>query len=173
MRSFLLVVAFLTLSGGAVVGQESPKHETYKPITVEFINAEGQSVGAATLSETSRGVKIVLNMRNLPPGQHLMHIHEFPKCEVPDFKSAGPHFNPPGDRLPKGITAGDIPNFVLSVGADGTARTTTIAPYVTLGDDTYSLFRNGGTSLIIHAVAEQVSASAPPRIACAVVAKPQ
>jgi hypothetical protein len=23
-----------------------------------------------------------------------LHIHQFAKCEAPDFKSAGPHFNP-------------------------------------------------------------------------------
>ncbi len=106
-----------------------------------------------------------------------MHIHQFAKCEPPDFKSAGPHFNPAGashgEHGPTGLPAGDIPNFVLTVAADGTAHTNVIAPSVTLGTESNSVFSNGGTSLVIHAVAVEVSASAPPRIACGVIAKPQ
>ena len=68
--------------------------------------------------------------------------------------------------------AGDIPNFVLTVGADGTAHQHT-APYVTLGSESNSVFSNGGTSIVIHAVAGEVSASAPPRIACGVITKTQ
>ena len=49
--------------------------------------------------------------------------------------------------------AGDIPNFVLTVDADGTAHATTTAHYVTLVSDNNSVFSNGGTSLVIHAVA--------------------
>ncbi|MGA7623331.1 MAG: superoxide dismutase family protein [Candidatus Acidiferrales bacterium] len=118
-----------------------------------------------------------LDIKNLPPGTHLMHIHEFAKCEPPDFMSAGAHFNPTGtshaEHDPPGIPAGDIPNFVLTVAADGTAHTSVIAPSVTLGTDSNSVFSNGGTSLVIHAMAVEVSASAPPRIACGVITRTQ
>src|SRR5208282_5444273 len=127
--------------------------------------------------DSPQGVKIKLDIKNLPPGPHLMHIHEFPKCDPPDFKSAGAHFNPTGashdGHGPTGMPAGDIPNFVLTVAADGTAHTSTIAPYVTLGNESNSVFSNGGTALVFHAVAGHVSASAPPRIACGVIARPQ
>ena len=103
-----------------------------------------------------------------------MHIHQFAKCEIPDFKSAGPHFNAAGaDHNPTGMMAGDIPNFVLTVDADGTAHASTTAPYVTLGSESNSVFSNGGTSLVIHAMAGEVSASASPRIACGVITKTQ
>src|SRR5262249_7153151 len=49
--------------------------------------------------------------------------------------------------------AGDIPNFVLTVDADGTAHATTTAHYVNLVSDNNSVFSNRGTSLVIHAVA--------------------
>lgn len=172
MKSLVIAVAIVFLSSAAVFAQEGQNHTTPKTFTADFINAQGQNVGTATLSETAHGVKIVLNLKDLPPGEHLMHIHAHPTCQPPDFESAGPHFNPAAAHLPKGVTAGDIPNFVLTVHADGTAHETTIAPYVSLGDEPNSVFSNGGTALVIHAIAQHVSASAPPRIACAVISRP-
>ena len=171
-RAIAVAVFVLVLSATSVFAQEDQKKSMPKPVTVDIINAEGHSVGTAILSETAHGVKITLNIKNLPPGPHLMHIHQFAKCEAPDFKSAGPHFNPVGSG-PAGMMAGDIPNFVLTVAADGTAHTTTVAPNVTLGSESNSVFAGGGTAIVIHAVAGEVSASAPPRIACGVITKPE
>jgi Cu-Zn family superoxide dismutase len=177
MRILASAAFILVISAPAVFAQDAQKHGTSRPLSVDIINAQGQNVGTATLSDSLHGVKIKLDIKNLPAGTHLMHIHEFAKCDPPDFKSAGAHFNPSGgshaEHAPMGLPAGDIPNFVLTVGADGTAHTTAIAPSVTLGTDSNSVFSNGGTSLVIHAVAVQVSASAPPRIACAVITRPQ
>ena len=175
MRTIASTLFLFLLSAAAVFAQEAQKRATPKPVTVDIINAQGQSVGTATLSEAPQGVKIKLDIKNLPPGPHLMHIHQYAKCEPPDFKSAGAHFNPGGASHEHGaaaLPAGDIPHFVLTVAADGTAHTSVIAPSVTFGSESNSVFSNGGTALVIHAVAVEVSASAPPRIACAVIAKP-
>ena len=128
------------------------------------------------MSPAANGVTVKLDIKSLPPGPHLMHIHEFPKCEPPDFKSAGPHFNAGGehhgDHDHAGLPAGDIPNFVLTVNADGTAHTSVVAPGVSFGTEANSVFSNGGTAIVIHAVAVEVSETAPPRIACAVIKRP-
>lgn len=166
----------LFLSMGVVGASQGRAPAGAKPVTVEIKNVDGKTVGTAVLTEAVHGVKISLDIKSLPPGPHLMHIHKFPLCEPPDFKSAGPHFDPEGmghgEHTHEGLPAGDIPNFVLTVNADGTAHTSVIAPNVTLGTDSNSILSNGGTSLVIHAVADKVTAAAPPRIACGIITRP-
>lgn len=144
-----------------------------KPVAVEIKNAAGQSVGTATLTDANPGVRIKLDVRSLPPGEHSIHIHQAAKCEPPDFKSAGPHFSgaSAGHEHSAGAPAGDIPNFTLLVAADGTAHVSVVAPNVTLGSGDHSVFSNGGTSIVVHAVNSETTSGAPPRIACGVIAK--
>lgn len=170
MKILACAAALFALSGAAIA-QQSPANVSAKPVVVSIKNAEGQAVGTATLSPAASGVKIVLDIKKLPPGEHSIHIHQMAKCEPPDFKSAGPHFNASGhthDAAP----AGDIPDFALIVGKDGTAHVSTVAPNVTMGDDDHSVFSNGGTAIVIHAVAGGTGSGAPPRIACGIIAKP-
>jgi Cu-Zn family superoxide dismutase len=169
MKILACAAALFALSGAAVA-QQSPTNASAKPLVVSIKNAEGQVVGTATLSPAASGVKIVLDIRKLPPGEHSIHIHQVAKCDPPDFKTAGPHFSPAGhahDSAP----AGDIPDFSLIVGKDGTAHVSTVAPNVTMGDDDHSVFSNGGTAIVIHAVAGGTGSDAPPRIACGIVTK--
>ena len=60
----------------------------------ELKNAQGSTVGTASLRETKEGLLIVVNAKGLPEGLHAVHIHSIGKCEAPDFTSAGGHFNP-------------------------------------------------------------------------------
>jgi Cu-Zn family superoxide dismutase len=173
MKTIASAVCFAALASGVLVMQEVRSNAASKPVTVEIKNAKGQSIGTAVLTEATHGVKIKLDVKGLPPGEHSLHIHQNAKCEPPDFKSAGPHFNgAEGHADHSGLPAGDIPDFSLIVAADGTGHATVIAPNVTLGSDDHSVFTNGGTAIVIHAVASEASSSAPPRIACGVI-KPE
>jgi superoxide dismutase, Cu-Zn family len=172
MRTIASLVCLLFLSLGSAYAQGNSSQATTKPVFVDIRNAEGQSVGTAVLTPAAHGVRIKLDIRSLPPGEHSLHIHQVARCDGPDFKSAGPHFG--GNHSAHGgLPAGDIPDFSLIVAPDGTAHATVIAPNVTMGTDEDSLFSNGGTAIIIHAVSTSASSGAPPRIACGVITRPE
>ena len=148
-----------------------------KSVKVEMKDGMGASVGTAELSPSEKGVSIKLNLMNLPPGVHGIHVHAVAKCEGPAFTSAGGHLNPDmkhhGLDNPDGPHAGDMPN--VTVAADGTAKATVVAPGVTMGDGANSIFSNGGTAVVIHAMTDDQktdpAGNAGARIACGVIAK--
>ena len=175
---FIVCAAVALAAASCALAQDSHSHATTKPVTVEFKNAQGHPVGTAVLTSAPQGVRIKLDIKDLPPGDHSMHIHQIAKCDPPDFKTAGPHFSPAmgaghDDHAHDSMPAGDIPNFSLIVGADGTAKITVVAPNVTLGADDHSVFSNGGTAIVIHAASGGASGAAPARIACGIINKPE
>jgi Cu-Zn family superoxide dismutase len=67
-----------------------------------------------------------------------------------------------------------MPDF--NVDANGKAKTTVVAPGVTMGEGPNSIFAGSGTALVIHAKADDQKsdpATAGDRVACGVIAKAQ
>jgi Cu-Zn family superoxide dismutase len=146
-------------------------------ITVDVKDAKGKDVGTVKIKSIASGVELQLKLRGLLPGEHAIHFHQNAKCEAPDFKSAGPHFNPDGKKHglenPQGAHAGDMLNFTAD--EKGNARATIVNKSVNLGTDAHSLYSNGGTALVVHAKADDMKSdpagNAGDRIACGLIMK--
>src|SRR5271156_2280352 len=151
-----------------------------KGLEVDFKTSEGQDAGSAMLTPAGNGVKVKLDLKNLPEGEHAIHVHMNAKCDGPDFKTAGGHLNPygkeHGTKNPKGPHAGDMP-MNLQVMADGTDHVSFVTNSISLKKDAKnSVFANGGTAFVIHEKADDMmtdpTGNAGDRIACGGVVAP-
>lgn len=168
MRYVLLAVLLLSLAACSPVLMG----------TADIYDREGNMIGVATLVETKDGVRIIFDAEDLPTGEHAFHIHGTGKCEG-DFSSADAHFNPfnkqHGLNNSEGPHAGDLENIVVN--AAGRVHAEQLAPLVTLEEGKNSLFKRGGTALIVHEGADDYvsdpAGNAGARIACGVIKKRQ
>jgi Cu-Zn family superoxide dismutase len=176
-RACIFAVIFAFTVSPLAKDTSSPK--PVKKTVVALKDAKGNDVGTATIKSSGAGVEVKLNVKDLPPGEHALHFHQNAKCEAPDFKSAGPHFNPAqkqhGLLNPQGHHNGDMNNFTVK--PNGTSKATVKDADVVLGtgSEPNSLFANSGTSLMIHAKADDMktdpAGNAGDRIACGVITK--
>jgi Cu-Zn family superoxide dismutase len=156
---------------------QKPSAQMAQSAHADIVNATGQKIGTATFATAAGGVRIDVDVTQLPPGTHGVHIHAVGKCEGPDFKTAGGHFNPAGKKHgkdnPEGAHNGDLLN--LEVAADGRASASLLDANVSLGDGPTSLFQPGGTAIVIHASADDYktdpAGNSGPRVACGVIQK--
>jgi Cu-Zn family superoxide dismutase len=137
---------------------------------------DGKEVGQVALTRTPNGVLMNVTLTGVAPGEHAFHVHTVGKCEAPDFKSAGPHFNPDqtkhGVMSPEGPHSGDMPN--LHVPDSGKLQVEILNTLVSLDEDA-ALLDDDGSALVVHATADDYktdpAGNAGDRIACGVVTK--
>lgn len=166
-----LVSAAIVLGAALALGSPALAADTANAVLKD---ASGKEVGKATLTNTPNGVLIGIELSAAPDGVHAFHIHAVGKCEPPDFKSAGPHFNPEttkhGLMNPDGPHAGDMPNFHVPAG--GKLSLEVLNPAVSLSGES-ALLDEDGASLVLHAGPDDYktdpAGNAGDRIACGVV----
>lgn len=142
---------------------------------VEMYNGDGDRVGTAKLNEQEGAVALTLEIEGLDPGYHAIHVHEYGKCEGPDFESSGNHLNPEGKEhgllRTDGAHLGDLPN--IEADGDGNVSEELEIVRATLKEGKNSLITNNGTSLIIHQGVDdgmsQPAGDSGDRIICGVI----
>jgi Cu-Zn family superoxide dismutase len=151
--------------------------ETTVPLRQISPQGSGTGIGHLLLRDTSRGLWIVTRLRDLPPGEHGLHVHENPDCGPAEKEgttvaglAAGGHFDPAGTGFHAGPLGeghlGDLPR--ITVAADGSAEQTLLAPRLRL-----EAIR--GRSVILHAGGDNYRDQPEPlggggaRIACGLI----
>jgi len=143
--------------------------------TAQIGPASGSRVeGTATFTQTENGVRMTLDLRNVAPGLHALHLHEKGDCSAPDATSAGDHWNPTSEAHghrghSDEFHAGDIDN--IEAASDSTVQfEATVEGWSIGGDPNTDII---GKAVIIHAnpddFTSQPSGNAGARIACGVI----
>jgi len=141
----------------------------------DIVNAQGQKIGTATILPSSSGVRINVEVSQLLPGAHGIHIHTVGKCEGPAFTSAGAHFNPTSKKTRKGQSRGTTRWRLVEYRSGDRWHRKNIAlrpeRYPCSGAN--SLFNEAGTALVIHEKQDDYktdpAANSGARIACGVI----
>jgi Cu-Zn family superoxide dismutase len=171
-----LTLAALTLCLFASPAFAKPKDAVVVPLKT----SAGQDAGTATFSQDKGKLVVKLKLKNLPDGQHAVHIHEHALCDAPDFKSSGGHFNPDGKQHgtmnPMGHHNGDFPQNV-TIGEGHVGEATFKVDYLSITPGApNNIFANGGTSIMVHEKADDMktdpTGNAGNRIACGIITGP-
>jgi len=138
----------------------------------------GKQLGQALFLDVDNGVQVRIDVTDLPPGAHGMHIHEVGSCnplrdmqgKATPFGAAGGHFDPQGTAHHLGPNgpghAGDLPNLLADEA--GHARTTFFDDRLSVRDGPTNIV---GRAIVIHANEDNYTDTPPlggsgPRIAC-------
>ena len=137
-------------------------------------SASGSSLtGTATFTQNGETITLIVEIQNVSPGLHAVHIHEKGDCSALDGTSAGGHWNPTNVAHGKWgegeFHLGDIGNITVGEDGTGTIELTTNLWEMGTGSDLDIV----GTGIIVHADADdftsQPSGNAGARIGCGAI----
>lgn len=170
------VIGAYAVTGQAAITSEEFLSSTKAPKPGYSVALNGQDetmVGGALISQTSKGLFLMVDIYNLPEGWHSIHLHAKGDCSdhADHFKKSGGHAAKEGQEhgyfSEKGPHSGDLPNFY--VGKDKRAKFHIYTTDMTIEQ----LTDEDGTALVIHEKADdyasQPAGEAGERLACGVV----
>ena len=165
----------LTLSYGCQIKKnataEKGTEKTKKAIAVLHPTKGNNTNGIVKFKKTDNGIEIMGEIKNLSPGKHGFHIHEYGDCSAEDGTSAGGHFNPFGK--PHGAPSdkerhvGNLGN--ITADKDGTAKFEITDTVISFSGKSSII----GRAVMVHAgeddLKTQPTGNAGARLACGVI----
>lgn len=172
--TILLAGLALSLTACSGNGDGSELEPADSIARASLIGLDNSSYGEVIIGEGDGGLIVQINAEGLTPGPRGVHIHGIGKCEGPDFKSAGGHWNPSekehGFDNPKGAHMGDF--FNLEIGDDGKGSVEAEIKGASLKDGANALMDDDGAAFVVHAGPDDLktdpSGESGGRIACGV-----
>ena len=166
MRNLMLVAPIVMVASCATPDELAP----VRGPVIALVNSAGASTGGVQAEPRAGGHYLRIAVEGLAPGEHGLHLHSVGRCDGPDFKSAGAHWNPAGKQHghlnPQGAHAGDLPNLIVSANGRGAIN------FLVAGE----IADADGTSLVVHAKPDDYrtdpSGNSGDRVACAVIVAP-
>jgi len=177
-RNAVRLMGMVALAGVVSLGTVVAVHAKGKAgkTVVHLKTSKGEDAGTATFQESKDGkqLSIKLSLKNIPFGEHAVHIHQNPTCDAPDFKGAGGHFNPDGKQHgtqnPMGHHNGDLPQNI-SIGENHMGEANFKVDYLSLTEGAPNSVL--GHSIMVHEKADDMktdpTGNAGNRIACGVI----
>lgn len=171
----LLLVCISTVLVSCDIIQEAliPAMPSQQAIAIIGPASGSALAGTAIFTQNGDTITLVIEVQNVSPGLHAVHIHETGDCSAPDATSAGGHWNPTNVAHGKWgegeFHLGDIGNITVGEDGTGTIELTTDLWEMSTG----SVLDIVGTGIIVHADADdftsQPSGNAGARIGCGAV----
>lgn len=143
---------------------------------VKFDAKSGAKVtGTATLLKKTDRLVVQLDLQNIEPGEHAIHVHEKGSCAGKDAAGAGEHFNPDGLKHAGPDSAdrhaGDFGN--IDIPKEGRANLKIEIPMPPKQSESVNWDVFLGKSLVIHKgkddFSTQPSGNSGDKIACGII----
>lgn len=172
LSGMLIAGAAIAQTPATTSGPAQPPLTAAPQASATIRDATGVEKGKATIVMAGDVMRLLVDVRDLPPGPHGLHIHTVGRCDPPGFTTAGAHWNPTGrqhgDMNPQGPHAGDFRNLVVGRDGKGTLSADVPGSFASLIDE-------DGAAIVIHAAADDYhtdpSGNSGARIACGVFAR--
>jgi Cu-Zn family superoxide dismutase len=159
---------------GLLAGSFAASAATVRPVVVPMKDASGADVGIVTFMPHGKEVEMRVELKELPIGEHAIHVHAGGTCTPPDFASAKGHFNPTskqhGYENPQGHHVGDFPKSA-EIREDGLANEKIMSADLSL--DPASPNAIYGKTVVVHELKDDQktdpAGASGKRIACGVI----
>ncbi len=156
MKAALTTLVALVAMAGASngLGPDAPGvPKTAPKAKAELKDSAGKEVGSVEAEPVGGGLRIIVKVHDMAPGDHGVHIHNGSACGTAGganaFAEAGDHLDPKNANRHAGLNggghAGDLGNML--VGADGKGKLDVVADGLDIESDKASIV---GKPLVVH-----------------------